>query len=42
MSISSLLFTSRDALMSNKMTIDITGGNLANISTSSYINGEQI
>lgn len=36
MSISSLLFTSRDALMSQQMAIDITGGNIANVNTPGY------
>ncbi len=36
MSISSLLFTSRDALTSNQMAIDITGGNIANVNTPGY------
>jgi flagellar hook-associated protein 1 len=36
MSISSLLFTSRDALMANQMAIDITGGNIANVDTPGY------
>lgn len=36
MSISSLLFTSRDALASNQMAIDITGGNIANVNTPGY------
>jgi flagellar hook-associated protein 1 len=36
MSISSLLFTSRDALMSHQMAIDITGGNIANVDTPGY------
>jgi flagellar hook-associated protein FlgK len=35
MSISSLLFTSRDALAGNQMAIDITGGNIANVNTGS-------
>jgi flagellar hook-associated protein 1 FlgK len=36
MSISSLLFTSRDALAGNQMAIDITGGNIANVNTPGY------
>lgn len=36
MSISSLLFTSRDALITNQMAIDITGGNIANVNTPGY------
>lgn len=36
MSISSLLFTSRDALASNQMAIDITGSNIANVNTPGY------
>jgi len=36
MSISSLLFTARDALTSNQMAIDITAGNIANVSTPGY------
>lgn len=36
MSISSLLFTARDALMSQQMAIDITGGNIANVNTPGY------
>jgi flagellar hook-associated protein 1 FlgK len=36
MSISSLLFTSRDALASSQMAIDITGGNIANVNTPGY------
>lgn len=36
MSISSLLFTARDALSSHQMAIDITGGNIANVDTAGY------
>lgn len=36
MSISSILFTSRDALISNQTAIDITGGNIANVNTPGY------
>jgi flagellar hook-associated protein 1 FlgK len=36
MSISSLLFTARDALNSNQMAIDITGSNIANVNTPGY------
>lgn len=36
MSINSLLFTSRDALMSHQMAIDVTGGNIANVNTPGY------
>lgn len=36
MSISSLLFTARDALMSHQMAIDVTGGNIANVDTPGY------
>lgn len=36
MSISSLLFTARDALITNQMAIDITGGNIANVNTPGY------
>ncbi|MCE5264220.1 MAG: flagellar hook-associated protein FlgK [Deltaproteobacteria bacterium] len=36
MSISSLLSTSRDALIANQMAIDITGGNIANVNTPGY------
>ncbi len=36
MSISSLLFTARDALTSSQMAIDITGGNIANVNTPGY------
>jgi flagellar hook-associated protein 1 FlgK len=36
MSIGSLLFTARDALMTNQLAIDITGGNIANINTPGY------
>lgn len=36
MSISSLLFTARDALSSSQMAIDITGGNIANVNTPGY------
>ncbi len=33
MSISSLLFTSRDPLISNQTAIDVAGGNIANVDT---------
>jgi len=36
MSISSLLFTSRDPLISNQTAIDIAGGNIANVDTPGY------
>jgi flagellar hook-associated protein 1 len=36
MSISSLLFTARDALASSQMAIDITGSNVANVNTPGY------
>lgn len=36
MSINSLLFTARDALIANQMAIDITGGNIANVNTPGY------
>jgi flagellar hook-associated protein 1 len=36
MSVSSLLFTARDALITNQMAIDITGGNIANVNTPGY------
>jgi flagellar hook-associated protein 1 FlgK len=36
MSISSLLFTSRDPLISNQMAIDIAGGNIAHVDTPGY------
>lgn len=36
MSISSVLFTSRDALMTNQLAIDIVGGNIANVNTPGY------
>jgi flagellar hook-associated protein 1 len=36
MSISSLLFTARDSLMSQQMAIEITGGNIANVDTPGY------
>jgi flagellar hook-associated protein 1 len=36
MSISSLLFTSRDALAAHQMAIDITGANIANVDTPGY------
>jgi flagellar hook-associated protein 1 len=36
MSISSLLFTSRDSLLAHQMAIDITGSNIANVDTPGY------
>lgn len=36
MSISSLLITARDTLLSNQMAIDITGSNVANVDTPGY------
>ncbi|TSA46781.1 MAG: flagellar hook-associated protein FlgK [Deltaproteobacteria bacterium] len=36
MSINGLLYTARDALTSNQMAIDITGGNIANVNTPGY------
>ncbi|MDD5170638.1 MAG: flagellar basal body protein, partial [Syntrophales bacterium] len=36
MSISSLLFTSRDALLVNQMAMDVTGANIANVNTPGY------
>ena len=36
MSISSLLITARDTLLSNQMAIDITGANVANMDTPGY------
>lgn len=36
MSISSILFTARDSLMSQQMAIEITGGNIANVDTPGY------
>lgn len=36
MSISTILFTSRDALIANQLAIDIIGGNIANVNTPGY------
>lgn len=36
MSISSLLFTSRDSLLAHQMAIDITGANISNVDTPGY------
>jgi flagellar hook-associated protein 1 FlgK len=36
MSISSLLFTARDSLISHQMAIDVTGANIANVDTPGY------
>jgi len=36
MSITSLLYTVRDSLLSNQMAIDITGANVANVNTPGY------
>jgi flagellar hook-associated protein 1 len=36
MSISSLLFTSRDSLLAHQMAIDVTGANVANVNTPGY------